>query len=210
MKSDYFLASDDANGEGNDKMYEFVRDEDVEVYLRGLLWILRMYADGVCADISYSFAGRTSPTPSRIVRYLAAHTDDALLGRKQGEVDKVGGGDVTVTTEYLQGVISVPVSSMGSLSAEATSACVIPREGQDFISPKLRGVWASLQSSLHSDRTQVKDQGLHNLSYETVVEKLKEVWDTSAISDDVHQKSKPMKPSIQKSLMVLKSQKRVL
>ena len=31
----------------------YVRDADVEDYLRGLLWVVQMYQDGVCPDYSY-------------------------------------------------------------------------------------------------------------------------------------------------------------
>ena len=35
----------------------YVRDADIECYLRGLLWVGQMYLEGVCPDFSYSFAG---------------------------------------------------------------------------------------------------------------------------------------------------------
>ena len=161
MKSDYFYVNDDPT---KSEKYEFVRDRDVEEYLRGLLWIVRMYADGICPDISYSFMSRTAPAPSRIIRYVHTHMDDVLLNRFNPEEGS--------TITYIQETISAPFSTLGSLSSEATSSCVIPQEGAAFISPGMKGVWLSMQTSLSSE------EGLRDLCYADVVNIIKKAWET--------------------------------
>jgi len=42
----------------------------VDEYLRGLLWNLATYQDGVCADYGYNYGRRMSPTAKEIVSYL--------------------------------------------------------------------------------------------------------------------------------------------
>ena len=176
--TDWLLYSDYFCSQGSQRHpYEFVRDEDVEEYLRGLLWNLRMYVDGVCPDITYSFSGRVCPAPSRILRYLDSHLDDYILGIQTNSTKAFG------TATYLQNVIKVPKSSLGPLSSEATSICVIPRQGANFISSELKGVWAAMQSLLQGDENEKqrtesgKSCGLENFSYSSVVERLIEVWD---------------------------------
>jgi hypothetical protein len=48
----------------------YVRDGDIEAYLRGLLWVVQMYQDGVCPDYSYTYAGRPAPTAGLILDYI--------------------------------------------------------------------------------------------------------------------------------------------
>lgn len=47
---------------------------DVEQYLAGILWNLQTYQDGVCADYSYNYGRRMSPTAAQIVEYLTNFT----------------------------------------------------------------------------------------------------------------------------------------
>ena len=49
---------------------KYVRQSDVEEYLKGLLWVLRMYRTGTCPDLSYCYTGRPSITPYLIAKYL--------------------------------------------------------------------------------------------------------------------------------------------
>jgi hypothetical protein len=59
----------------------------VEEYLRGLLWNLSTYQDGVCSDYGYNYGRRMSPTAEEIVSYFEVAQKDgknvdreALLG----------------------------------------------------------------------------------------------------------------------------------
>ena len=50
--------------------FDYVTDADVEEYLRGLLWTLQMYCEGICPDVTYNYFGRPSPSVMRVVEYL--------------------------------------------------------------------------------------------------------------------------------------------
>jgi hypothetical protein len=49
---------------------KYVRNADIEDYLKGVLWVVQMYVDGVCPDVSYTFSGRPPPTPYLIMHYI--------------------------------------------------------------------------------------------------------------------------------------------
>lgn len=42
----------------NGEYAKYVKDADIESYLQGLLWVVRMYRAGVCPDVSYSYHSR--------------------------------------------------------------------------------------------------------------------------------------------------------
>lgn len=68
----------------------------VDEYLRGLLWNLSTYQDGVCSDYGYNYGRRLSPTAEEIVAYF----ENALLMKNR------------VNTKTLQGEVFVePLSS---------------------------------------------------------------------------------------------------
>ena len=52
------LESEDGQVVSEEEYMNYVRDADIECYLRGLLWVVQMYMEGVCPDFSYSFAGK--------------------------------------------------------------------------------------------------------------------------------------------------------
>ena len=52
------LESEDGQVVSEEEYMSYVRDADIECYLRGLLWVVQMYMEGVCPDFSYSFAGK--------------------------------------------------------------------------------------------------------------------------------------------------------
>ncbi|KAK1865052.1 hypothetical protein I4F81_007587 [Pyropia yezoensis] len=49
---------------------------DVESYLRGILWTLAMYVDGVCPDFTYMYTKKYSPSPAVLVAWIRAHDGD--------------------------------------------------------------------------------------------------------------------------------------
>lgn len=53
-----------------DTYMQYVRTEDVEHYLRGILWVLEMYKKGVCPDVSYTYSGRPPMSPYTITHYI--------------------------------------------------------------------------------------------------------------------------------------------
>jgi hypothetical protein len=143
--------------------YDYVRDSDVEEYLKGLLWVLKMYTDGICPDISYSFANRSPPSPSRVVKYLQEHKDGGLEG--QLNANSFG---------WIEQNLRVPESNAKSMSAEAISICVIPVEGKAFVPPHLKRIWSNLQKILSDSKNNI---WLKSMSYEEVIDTLQVIWD---------------------------------
>jgi hypothetical protein len=43
----------------------------VEEYLRGVLWVVQMYTDGVCPDVSYTYMGRPPISPFLVSNYIS-------------------------------------------------------------------------------------------------------------------------------------------
>ena len=57
---------------------------NVHEYLKGLLWNLATYQDGVCATYGYNYGKRMSPTAAEIVRYFKDASDMNLsIGQKE-------------------------------------------------------------------------------------------------------------------------------
>ena len=48
-----------------------MRDSDVEEYLKGLLWVLQMYTDGVCPDVSFTYMSRPPVSPFLVKNYIS-------------------------------------------------------------------------------------------------------------------------------------------
>ena len=53
----------------------YVRENDAIDYLRGLLWIIKMYRTGKCPDLSYSYAGKPALTAFSLSRCLERAID---------------------------------------------------------------------------------------------------------------------------------------
>lgn len=49
---------------------KYVRENDAMDYLRGLLWIMKMYRSGVCPDLSFTYAGKPALTAFALSRFL--------------------------------------------------------------------------------------------------------------------------------------------
>jgi hypothetical protein len=60
------------NHVSQEEYLKFVTYKDVEHYLNGLLWVIKMYENGTCPDISYTYTSIRRPgiTPHAIVRYI--------------------------------------------------------------------------------------------------------------------------------------------
>ena len=178
--------------------YDYIRDSDVEEYLKGLLWVLKMYSDGVCPDVGYSFACRTVPSPSRIVRYFLAHTDDVLFGNKS----YMSGKDQPASTiRWLAQQIRVPTTNASSLSAEATAVCVIPPEGHLFVSSNLKTRWGRFQNLLLSKPDK---SNLNSMSYTELIAHLKALWSLPAIPSMIKKSKEPTDPMTR-----MKNQRRI-
>lgn len=167
--------------------YEYIRDSDVEEYLKGLLWVLKMYSDGVCPDVGYSFAGRTVPSPSRIVRYFSCHSDEILFGNKSSMLRK----DQSGTINWIAQQIKVPTSSASSLSAEATAICVIPPEGHLFVSSDLKAQWGRFQNILLSKPDK---RNLNDMTYAELLNHLEALWSLPSITSMIKKTKEPNDP----------------
>jgi hypothetical protein len=56
----------------------------VEEYLKGLIWNLATYQDGVCSDYSYNYGRRMSPTAEEMLNYLKdAEDSNRCIGREE-------------------------------------------------------------------------------------------------------------------------------
>eukprot|EP00551_Chaetoceros_affinis_P013460 CAMPEP_0203685486 /NCGR_PEP_ID=MMETSP0090-20130426/48567_1 /ASSEMBLY_ACC=CAM_ASM_001088 /TAXON_ID=426623 /ORGANISM="Chaetoceros affinis, Strain CCMP159" /LENGTH=652 /DNA_ID=CAMNT_0050554679 /DNA_START=1111 /DNA_END=3069 /DNA_ORIENTATION=- len=56
----------------------------VEEYLKGLIWNLATYQDGVCSDYSYNYGRRMSPTADEVLSYLKdAAEEGRCIGREE-------------------------------------------------------------------------------------------------------------------------------
>lgn len=64
------IEDEDEYSVSDDEYLSYLKFDDVEHYLRGLLWVLKMYRVGSCPDLSYSYNGRPIVTPYSICRYL--------------------------------------------------------------------------------------------------------------------------------------------
>ena len=57
---------------------------NVEEYLKGLIWNLAMYQDGVCSDYGYNYGRRMSPTADEMLDFLKnAEENNQCIGRKE-------------------------------------------------------------------------------------------------------------------------------
>jgi hypothetical protein len=54
----------------NEEYLQYITDTDVLEYLKGVLWVIQMYIDGKCPDLSYTYVGRPPITPFAILDYI--------------------------------------------------------------------------------------------------------------------------------------------
>ena len=178
----------DIKGTVSSKEYaKYIRDSDIECYLNGLLWVLQMYSDGSCPDLSYSYFGRPPISPYVIMKYI----EKAYL--KSNNMMESAGSDVNdgfsitindlrsnvtgvcgsgLTGSELRKVIAVPSTSSKPLSAAATCVCVIPKEGESYVPPQLKDAWINMQLRLQND-------SLAGISYDSMTKILQDVWSST-------------------------------
>jgi hypothetical protein len=61
---------DDDSVVSEEEYAKYVHESDIVEYLRGLLWVVRMYRTGKCPDVAYSYHNRPSLTPHLLARYI--------------------------------------------------------------------------------------------------------------------------------------------
>lgn len=142
----------------------------MEAYLRGILWVVQMYVDGVCPDVGFSYAGHPPISPLLLRRYIektylrfragAAAADAAIAGT---EPVPPSDSSATVTLEdllhpttglhaegraaaFLHTQVCTPRSHLRPLTAAATCVCVVPAAAERYVPSDLRGVWSRMQS----------------------------------------------------------------
>jgi len=77
----------------------------VEEYLRGLLWNLSTYQDGVCSDYGYNYGRRMSPTAEEIVSYFETAQKN---GKKVDREALLGNSFVTPLSAGLSCLAALP------------------------------------------------------------------------------------------------------
>lgn len=166
---------------------KYIRDSDIECYLNGLLWVIQMYSDGSCPDLSYSYFGRPPISPYVIMKfiekaYLKANNMVENVGTNVPDSFTVTINDLRSNTTGVYGnglagielrkVISVPSTNAKPLSAAATCVCVIPKEGESYVPPQLKDAWVNMQLRLQND-------SLVGISYESMTKTLQDVWSST-------------------------------
>ena len=64
------VCEEDALYVSEDEYSRFVTDKDIEAYLKGILWVVQMYVEGVCPDLTYTFVNRPPASPACIQKYI--------------------------------------------------------------------------------------------------------------------------------------------
>lgn len=140
---------------------KYVQEADLEEYVRGVAWVVSMYASGRCQDWGYTLTGPQAPSPE----LLATHLGQLLSS--ENSFDK----------ERLRYMLASPVTGSRSLSATATAVCLVPahRETEGVVTPEI-----ARQSQLLRER--LSESGDENMGYGELVERLQEVWIGNATS----------------------------
>jgi hypothetical protein len=104
-----------------------------------------MYARGECPDISYTYNGRPPMTALAILRYLERRAGEDTSATWDWDASNASAvrdcvEAIGAKQSILAEAVRVPVSSLRSLSADATCLCVLPEEGVEYLPPGLRYV----------------------------------------------------------------------
>lgn len=148
----------------------YLRDSDVEEFLKGILWMIHMYSQGQCSDQGYTYSTRPPITALAVLSYIERRTKkgNSLCKGNSIVVQKEAGGNsiqppivsnkptidlIAEQQQFLSERVSVPFSDSRSLSADAASLCVLSEEGVSFLPPRLRFcLWYMYRScALHSE-----------------------------------------------------------
>lgn len=122
---------------------QYLRDSDIEHYLRGLLWVEHMYTQGRCSDLSYTYNGLPPISALAIQAYIERR---AL---EYWHLQQNGSSNLTVCVPPIMEVIRsqqaalarnimLPESSARPLTADAAAVCVTPKEGVAYLPLSLR------------------------------------------------------------------------
>ena len=125
---------------------QYLRDSDIEHYLRGLLWVENMYTQGRCSDLGYTY---NTPLPA-----ISALAVQAYIERRALESWYLEQPDYPNVTAKVPPIVDVirsqqaalardvflPESSARPLTADAAAVCVTPEEGATYLRLNLRFV----------------------------------------------------------------------
>lgn len=123
---------------------QYLRDSDIEQYLRGLLWVEHMYTQGRCSDLSYTY---NTPLPA-----VSALAVQAYIERRALEHWHMEQSDYPNVTTKVPPIVEVirfqqaalargvflPESTARPLTADAAAVCVTPDEGAAYLPLSLR------------------------------------------------------------------------
>lgn len=137
----------------------------VDEYLKGLIWNLATYQDGVCSDYGYNYGRRMSPTASQIVAYLKEALEKSnTIGRKELLGDKF----------------------VKPLSAGLSCLCALPAQAQDLIPLPFR--YLSIDNSVEDIYGRCMDKEANvfdiDLFHDLCTEKMQSLEEDKDSNDD--------------------------
>ena len=152
----------------------YVRGSDTKAYLNGIMWVVQMYVDGVCPDLSFTFLDRPPASALTIKYYIekefersrARHNatkqvpsylnsekmivlNDILpVSDESNKNDKINYQDAAVAN--LREQICIPYSRTRPLSSSAACVCVIPycEEAAKHVPLELHSIWKRMQNGV--------------------------------------------------------------
>lgn len=159
-----------ARGGGDDEAAEAGKEghllHDSVAYLRGVLWVVAMYIDGVCPDYSYVYAHRLAPSPSQVATYLAS-LDPADSARQ----------------------LTAPASSHAPPSLTAALVALVPRHLLSVIAPSTAALLSAdtlaLLEALETDEARTSEGELlsDELGKQPLLDRLTELMRRATVDE---------------------------
>lgn len=187
---------------------KYLRDVDSQVYLSGILWVIQMYIDGVCPDVTYSFMGHTPTSTLALKRYIEKvywrNHPEGTRNRREVSLDDLLHPEYGIISgkaaDDLRESIRVPKKpSVASLSGAAACVCVLPEAAEEFVPVHLRPVWRAMQSFFSQKIENDDYQTSNSTRYEELTNHLVEVWGSVGTDRKQNLKSSEQQSSAQHS-----------
>ena len=98
-------------------------DDEVEAYMRGVAWCMRMYLTGEAPDEGFRYLAKSAPTPGQCLVWLKAYE------ARHAEQAQYAGMEL---------VITAPTSDSSPLSVDETLLLLMPQWGREMLPERLR------------------------------------------------------------------------
>ncbi len=170
---DQLRINDDALYVTETEYLSYVRGSDTQAYLNGIMWVVQMYVDGVCPDLSFTFLDRPPASALTIKSYVEQEYLRARRQHQKLNKSANSGNSDDVTPLVLEDLLSsskkvdtgsyqdnavknlradvcIPYSRTRPLTSSAACACVIPysEESEKHVPPELHGIWKVMQEEI--------------------------------------------------------------